>query len=79
MFFCWNFHASDLEASKNKPHQIRVLEFQAKEHSKMSTMQVRQLQATLIQPVSIKTQNIKVVDICLGVPYHLESSQLELG
>ena len=45
----------------------------------MSTMQVRQLQATLIQPVSIKTQNIKVVDICLGVPYHLESSQLELG
>ena len=33
VFFSWKFRASDLEASKNKPHQIRVLEFQAKEHS----------------------------------------------
>ena len=45
MFFSWKFRASDLEASKNKPHQIRVLEFQAKEHSKTSGVQVQQLQA----------------------------------
>ena len=45
VFFSWNFRASDLEASKNKPHQICVLELQAKEHSKTSTVQVQQLQA----------------------------------
>ena len=43
MFFSWNFRAPDLEASENKPHQ--VLEFQAKEHSRMSAVQVQQLQA----------------------------------
>ena len=45
VFFSWNFHASDLEASKNKLHQICILELQAKEHSRTSTMQVPQLQA----------------------------------
>ena len=45
VFFSWKFRASDLEASKIKPHQIRVLEFQAKEHSRMSAVQVQQLQA----------------------------------
>ena len=35
--------------------------------------------STLMQPISFKTQNMKVVDLFLGVPYHLESSQLELG
>ena len=45
MFFSWKFRASDLEASKNKPHQIRVLEFQAKEHSRTSAVQVQQIQA----------------------------------
>jgi hypothetical protein len=35
--------------------------------------------STLMHPVSLKTQNMKVVDIFLGVPYHLESSQSELG
>ena len=45
VFFNWNFRASDLEASKNKPHQICILELQAKEHSRMSTVQVQQLQA----------------------------------
>ena len=34
---------------------------------------------TLMQPVSLKIQNMKVVELCLGVPYHLESSQSELG
>ena len=45
VFFSWKFRASDLEASKNKPHQIRVLEFQAKEHSRRSAVHVQQLQA----------------------------------
>ena len=45
VFFNWNFRASDLEASKNKSHQIRILEFQAKEHSRTSAVQVQQLQA----------------------------------
>ena len=35
--------------------------------------------STLIHPVSLKTQNMKVVELCLGVSYHLESSQSELG
>ena len=58
MFFSWNFRAPDLEASENKPHKIRVLEFQAKEHSRMLAVQVQQLQArfsTLMRPVSLKT------------------------
>ena len=45
VFFRWNFCASDLEASKNKPHQICVLELQAKGHFRTSTVQVQQLQA----------------------------------
>ena len=45
VFFSWKFRASDLEASKNKPHQICVLEFQAKEHSRTSAVQVQQFQA----------------------------------
>ena len=45
MFFNWKFRAPDLEASKNKLHQIRILEFQANEHSRMSAVQVQQLQA----------------------------------
>ena len=40
VFFSWKFRALDLEASKNKLHQIRVLEFQAKEHSKTLAVQV---------------------------------------
>ena len=43
MFFSWNFRAPDLEVSKNKLQQ--VLEFQAKEHSRMLAVQVQQLQA----------------------------------
>ena len=69
VFFSWKFHAPDLEASENKPHQICVLELQAKEHSRTSAVQVQQIQAsTLIQPVSLKTQNMKVVYLCLDVP-----------
>ena len=45
VFFNWNFRAPDLEASENKPHQIRVLELQVKECSRMSTVPVQQLQA----------------------------------
>ena len=45
MFFSWNFRAPDLETSENKPHQIHVLELQANECSRMSTVQVQQLQA----------------------------------
>ena len=45
MIFSWKFRAPDLEASENKPHQICVLELQAKEHSKMPAVQVQQLQA----------------------------------
>ena len=89
MFFSWKLRASDLKASKNKPHQIRVLEFQAKEHSRTSAVQ-EHLQAssgaatsspisTLMQPVSLKTQNMKVVELYLGVSQHLESSQSEPG
>ena len=40
MFSSWNFCAPDLETSENKPHQIRVLELQAKECSRTSTVQV---------------------------------------
>ena len=43
MFFSWNFCAPNLEAFENKPHW--VLEFQAKEHSKMLAVQMQQLQA----------------------------------
>ena len=78
MFFNWKFRAPDLEASKNKLHQIRILEFQAKEHSRTSAVH-EHLQAssgaatsspisTLMQPVSLKTQNMKVLELCLGVP-----------
>ena len=35
--------------------------------------------STLMQPVSLKTQNMKVVELYLGIPYHLESSQSEFG
>ena len=45
MFFSWNSRAPDLETFENKPHQIHVLELQAKECSRMSTVQVQQLQA----------------------------------
>ena len=45
MFSSWNFCAPDLKTSENKPHQIRVLELQAKECSRMSTVPVQQLQA----------------------------------
>ena len=97
MFFSRNFRASDLEPSKNKPHQICVLELQAKEHSKTSTVQVQQFQAqsdlhiriagkgtfqnvnsasaatsslisSFMQSISLKTQNMKVVEFCLGIP-----------
>jgi len=40
VYFSWKIHASDLEASKNKPHQIHVLEFQAEEHSRTLVVQV---------------------------------------
>ena len=40
VFFSWIFHAPDLKASENKLHQ--VLEFQAKEDSRMSAVQVQQ-------------------------------------
>ena len=40
VFLSWIFHAPDLKASKNKLHQ--VLEFQAKEDSRMSAVQVQQ-------------------------------------
>ena len=45
MFSSWNFYAPDLETSENKPHQIRVLKLQAKEHFRMSAVQVQQFQA----------------------------------
>ena len=38
VFSSWNFRAQDLEASESNPHQ--VLEFQAKEHSRTSAVQV---------------------------------------
>ena len=45
VFFRWKFYAPNLEVSENKPHQICVLELQAKEHSKTSTVLMQQLQA----------------------------------
>ena len=45
VIFSWKFHALDLEASENKSHQIYVLELQTKEHSRMSVVQMQQLQA----------------------------------
>ena len=45
VFFNWEFRAPDRKASENKPHQICVLELQAKEHSRTSAVQVQQLQA----------------------------------
>ena len=45
VFFSWKFRVPDLEASENKPHQICILELQAKEHSRTSAVQVQQLQA----------------------------------
>ena len=59
MFFSKKFRAPDLEASKNKPHQIRVLEFQAKEHSRTSTVQVQQLQARFDLDAARTSQNSK--------------------
>ena len=38
VFYSWKFRAPDLEVSKNKLQQ--VLEFQAKEHSRTSVVQV---------------------------------------
>jgi hypothetical protein len=55
-----------LKTSAIKPHQI---------HIRMSTSIPI---STLIHPVSLKTQNIKFVDLFLGVPQHLESSQSEI-
>jgi hypothetical protein len=55
-----------LKTSAIKPHQI---------HIRTSTPSPI---STLIHPVSLKTQNIKVVDLFLGVPQNLESSQSEL-
>ena len=45
VFSSWNFLAPNLETSENKPHQICILELQAKECSRTSTVQVQQLQA----------------------------------
>jgi hypothetical protein len=55
-----------LKTSTNKPHQI---------HIRTSTSSSI---STLMHSVSLKTQNIKVVDLFLGVSQHLESSQSEL-
>jgi len=55
-----------LKTSANKSHQI---------HIRTSTSSPI---STLIHSVSLKTQNIKVVYLFLGVPQHLESSQSEL-
>ena len=71
VFFNWNFRASDLEASKNKPHQIYVLELQAKEHFQnvnSASAAILSPILTLLQPESLKTQNIKVVELFLCVP-----------
>ena len=45
VFSSLNFHAPDLETSEDKPHQIHILELQAKECSRTSIVQVQQLQA----------------------------------
>jgi hypothetical protein len=63
-YFQLDFGEQDLKTSAHRP---RI---------KMSTSSPI---STLIQSSSLKTQNIKVVDLFLGFPYHLESSQSELG
>lgn len=55
-----------LKTSTIKPYQI---------HIKTSTSSSIW---TLIHPISLKMQNIKVIDIFLGVSQHLESSQSKL-
>ena len=35
--------------------------------------------STLMQPISLKYQNMKAVELFLGVPLYLELSQSELG
>ena len=69
MFFSWKFCASNLEASKNKPHQIRVLEFQAKEYSRTSAVQVQQLQADFDLDAVRISQNSKH-ESCRALSWH---------
>jgi hypothetical protein len=59
-YFQLDFRVRDLKTSANRP-RIRT--------STSSPI------STLMKSVSLKTQNMKVVDIFLGVLYHLESLQ----
>ena len=48
-----------MEASTNKPHQIHVLEFKAKEHSRTSAVQVQQFKADFDLDAARISQNSK--------------------
>ena len=57
-----------------------ILNLQAKECSSILAVQVQWFYAfsTSIQLVSLKTQNMKVVELFLRVPWQFESSKLDL-
>ena len=71
MFFNWNFCASDLH--------IRIASKGTFQNVNSAGAATSSPISTLMHPVSLKTQNMKVVEICLGVPWHIESSQSERG
>jgi len=81
MIFSVGIHVPNLETFKNKSHQVYVLDLQAKKtlHLVGNTDAITlSLISTSIQLVSLNTQNMKVIDIFIGVLYHFDSSISEL-
>ena len=75
-----SFHVGVMsQATKNKTYTPKNICSNASKDCSHGEYLASSPISTLMHPVSLKTQNMKVVDLCLGVPYHLESSQSELG
>ena len=66
VFFRWKFCAPDLEASENKPHQIcRIAGRGTFQNVSSASVANSSPISTLMQPVSLEIQNMKVVELFL--------------
>ena len=79
MIFGCHFRAPNLESSNNKLHQIILVGKRASQNVNCASAATSSPISTLMYSVSLKTQNMKVIDLFLIVPKHLESSQSEPG
>ena len=70
VFFSWKFRASNL--------RIRIAGKGTFQNVCSAGAATSSPILTMMRPISLKTQKMKVVELCLGIPYHLESFQSEL-